>query len=277
MERSRIRSHEGSRGQLHHNLQHGKHGPDGHPYWRQHRRRSLPDTHEPRVQFAKRNSAESHTNPRHSRRVQHPVRAGSKERRVQGNRGQFETFQKFRKVSKGIGTQMKSVGEVMAIGRCFEEALQKAIRMLDIGKELTDNGIAGRSIERIRKELREPTDERIFYVTKALKSGISMDEIARLSGIDRWFLDKINNILEMEKRIAKERINPGSVRRAKQFGFSDKKLGKLLGKTEAQIRDYRKDHDILPVTKQIDTMAAEWPAATNYLYLTYGGEVDDVG
>src|SRR6267143_828126 len=185
-------------------------------------------------------------------------------------------FQKFRKVSKGIGTQMKSVGEVMAIGRCFEEALQKAIRMLDIGRELTDNGIAGRSVERIRRELREPTDERIFYVTKALKSGMSIDEITRLSGIDRWFLDKINNILEMEKRIAKERINPDIVRRAKEFGFSDKKLGRLLGKTETQIRDYRKSHDIFPVTKQIDTMAAEWPAATNYLYLTYGGEVDDV-
>src|SRR5213594_4320495 len=184
-------------------------------------------------------------------------------------------FQKFRKVSKGIGTQMKSVGEVMAIGRCFEEALQKAIRMLDIGKELTDNGIAGRSIERIRKELREPTDERIFYVSKALKSGISTDEITRLSGIDGWFLDKIKNIVEMEKRIVNERINPDIVRRAKEFGFSDRKLGKLLGMTETQIRDYRKGHRIVPVTKQIDTMAAEWPAATNYLYLTYGGEVDD--
>ena len=184
-------------------------------------------------------------------------------------------FQKFRKVSKGIGTQMKSVGEVMAIGRCFEEALQKAIRMLDIGKELTDNGIAGRSVERIRKELREPTDERIFYVTKALKAGMSMDEITKLSGIDPWFLDKIKNIVDMEKRIVKERINPDIVRRAKEFGFSDKKLGRLLGKSEAQIRDYRKAHDVLPVTKQIDTMAAEWPAATNYLYLTYGGEADD--
>jgi len=185
-------------------------------------------------------------------------------------------FQKFRKVSKGIGTQMKSVGEVMAIGRCFEEALQKAIRMLDIGKELTDNGIAGRSVERIRKELREPTDERIFYVTKALKLGISMEEISRLSGIDQWFLDKIKNIVDMEERIVRERINPDIVRRAKEFGFSDKKLGRLLEKSEAQVRDYRKTHCIVPVTKQIDTMAAEWPAATNYLYLTYGGEVDDV-
>jgi carbamoyl-phosphate synthase large subunit len=184
-------------------------------------------------------------------------------------------FQKFRKASKGIGTQMKSVGEVMAIGRCFEEALQKAVRMLDIGKELTDNRIHGRSIARIRKELREPTDERIFYVTEALKSGISMDEITKLSGIDPWFLDKIKNILDMEKRIVKERLKPDIVRKAKEFGFSDRKLGNLLGKTEAQIRDYRKDHEILPVTKQIDTMAAEWPAATNYLYLTYGGEADD--
>src|SRR5437879_7578449 len=147
--------------------------------------------------------------------------------------------------------------------------------MLDIGKELTDNGTARRSIERIRKEIREPTDERIFYVTKALKSGMSMDEITKLSGIDRWFLDKINNIVDMEKRIIKERINPKIIRRAKEFGFSDKKLGRLLGKSEAQVRDYRKAHLILPVTKQIDTMAAEWPSATNYLYLTYGGEADD--
>ena len=184
-------------------------------------------------------------------------------------------FQKFRKVSKGIGTQMKSVGEVMAIGRCFEEALQKAIRMLDIGRELTDNRIAGRSTSRIKKELREPTDERIFYVTKALRSGITIEEITKLSGIDPWFLDKIKNIIDIEKRITKEKVNPDIVRKAKEFGFSDKKLGNLLGKNEAQIREYRKTHQILPVTKQIDTMAAEWPASTNYLYLTYGGEVDD--
>src|SRR5713101_3102039 len=104
---------------------------------------------------------------------------------------------------------------------------------------------------------------------------MSIDEITRLSGIDPWFLDKIKNIVDMEKRIIKERINPDIVRKAKEFGFSDKKLGKLLGKSEAQVRDYRKTHRILPVTKQIDTMAAEWPAATNYLYLTYGGEADD--
>ena len=104
---------------------------------------------------------------------------------------------------------------------------------------------------------------------------MSMEEVTRLSGIDRWFLDKIKNIVVLEERIAKERISPGIVRKAKEFGFSDKKLGTLLGKTESQIRDYRKAHGILPVTKQIDTMAAEWPAATNYLYVTYGGDADD--
>src|SRR5438445_1444170 len=104
---------------------------------------------------------------------------------------------------------------------------------------------------------------------------MSMNEITWLSGIDQWFLDKINNIVDVEKRIVNEGINPDIIRKAKEFGFSDKKLGKLLGKGEAQIRDYRKTQSIVPVTKQIDTMAAEWPATTNYLYLTYGGEADD--
>jgi carbamoyl-phosphate synthase large subunit len=186
-------------------------------------------------------------------------------------------FQKFRKVSKGIGTQMKSVGEVMAIGRCFEEALQKAIRMLDLGKELTDNGITGHSLGRIKKELREPTDERIFYVAKALRSGISTNDITQLSGIDTWFLEKIKNIIDLEERIRRYGSDPDVIRTAKELGFSDRKLGKLLRKSEDQVRGYRKNNRILPVTKQIDTMAAEWPAETNYLYLTYGGTTDDVG
>lgn len=184
-------------------------------------------------------------------------------------------FQKFRRVSKGIGTQMKSVGEVMAIGRCFEEALQKAIRMLDIGRELTDNGITGHSPNRIRKELREPTDERIFYVAKALRLGIEPDEITKLTGIDLWFLDKINNIINTERALAEKGLTVESVRGAKKLGFSDKKLAKILGTTESQLRVFRKSHQITPVTKQIDTLAAEWPAKTNYLYLTYGGEEDD--
>ncbi len=184
-------------------------------------------------------------------------------------------FQKFRKVSKDIGTQMKSVGEVMAIGRCFEEAFQKAIRMLDLGRELTDVADLGRSLKRIRRELGEPTDQRIFYVVKALKSRLSIDEVSRLTGIDPWFLDKILNILDMEQEVKTKRLQVDTVRKAKILGFSDGKIARLTGESEQEIRKYRKDNGIIPFTKQIDTMAAEWPAATNYLYLTYGGTQDD--
>jgi carbamoyl-phosphate synthase large subunit len=185
-------------------------------------------------------------------------------------------FRKFRNASTGIGTQMKSVGEVMAIGRCFEEALQKAIRMLDQGRELTDVRDLGRSPERIRKELSEPTDQRIFYTVKALKSGLSIEEVSKLSGIDPWFLDKIRNILLMEDRITNERLNPDTIRDAKILGFSDARIARLIGKTTDNIREFRKSKGIVPFTKQIDTLAAEWPTNTNYLYMTYGGNEDDL-
>jgi carbamoyl-phosphate synthase large subunit len=185
-------------------------------------------------------------------------------------------FRKFRNASKGIGTQMKSVGEVMAIGRCFEEALQKAIRMLDQGRELTDVRDLGRSPERIRKELSEPTDQRIFYTVKALKSGFSIEEVSKLSGIDPWFLDKIRNILLMEDRITNERLIADTIRDAKILGFSDARIARLIGKTTDNIREFRKSKGIVPFTKQIDTLAAEWPTNTNYLYMTYGGNEDDL-
>ena len=185
-------------------------------------------------------------------------------------------FRKFRNASKGIGTQMKSVGEVMAIGRCFEEALQKAIRMLDLGRELTDVRDLGRSLQRIKKELSEPTDQRIFYTVKALKSGLTIEEISKLSGIDPWFLDKIRNILLMERRVTNERLRADTIRNAKILGFSDERIGRLIGKAAENIRQFRKAHGIVPFTKQIDTLAAEWPTNTNYLYLTYGGSEDDV-
>ena len=185
-------------------------------------------------------------------------------------------FQKFRRIGRGIGTQMKSVGEVMAIGRCFEEAFQKAIRMLDIGRELTDTGDLGRSPERIRKELVEPTDERIFYVVKALKSGISIVEVSKMTGIDPWFLDKIANIVEIEEQVRQSGLSVEAIRNAKIHGFSDKKIGQLQGRTEEQVRQLRLENRIRPVTKQIDTLAGEWPAKTNYLYLTYGGTEDDL-
>ena len=185
-------------------------------------------------------------------------------------------FRKFRNASTGIGTQMKSVGEVMAIGRCFEEALQKAIRMLDQGRELMDVRDLGRSSERIRKELSEPTDQRIFYTVKALKSGFSVEEVSKLSGIDPWFLDKIRNILLMEDRITDERLIADTIRDAKILGFSDARIARLVGRTTDNIREFRKSKGIVPFTKQIDTLAAEWPTNTNYLYMTYGGSEDDL-
>jgi len=184
-------------------------------------------------------------------------------------------LQKFRKVSRKIGTQMKSVGEVMAIGKCFEEALQKAIRMLDINKELTDIKDIRKDERKIRKELREPTDQRIFYVVKAIKIGIDIEEIYKLTGIDKWFLYKIKNILETEREL-KTKKSADVLRKAKALGFSDRKIGELLRKKEEEIRETRKRFNIMPVVKQIDTLAAEWPAVTNYLYLTYGGNKDDI-
>jgi carbamoyl-phosphate synthase large subunit len=185
-------------------------------------------------------------------------------------------FRKFRKASSEIGTQMKSVGEVMAIGRRFEEALQKAVRMLDLGRELTDDEDLGRTSQRIRRELMEPTDQRIFYVAKALKSGFTVEQVSELTGIDPWFLDKILNILHAENQIKRKKVNEETVRNAKIFGFSDRKIGHLVGQSELEIREFRMKTGIIPYTKQIDTLAAEWPANTNYLYLTYGGSEDDI-
>lgn len=185
-------------------------------------------------------------------------------------------FQKFKNVSRRIGTQMKSIGEVMAIGRSFEEALQKAVRMLEIGRELTDVDDIPEEKEKIREVLEKPTDERLFYIVKALKVGMSEEEIHKLTGIDKWFLYKIRRIVEMEEEI-KKGLNESVLREAKKLGFSDKKIGELVGKGEAEIREMRKSLGVVPCVKQIDTLAAEWPAQTNYLYMTYNGNGDDIG
>jgi len=184
-------------------------------------------------------------------------------------------FQKFKNVSRRIGTQMKSVGEAMAIGRNFEEALQKAVRMLDINKELTDVEELTNDIEKIKQELENPTDERLFYIVKALKVGMDEKEIAKLTGIDLWFLRKIKKIVKIEEELKKE-LTKENLEKAKKLGFSDKKIGELTGKSEEEIRKMRKSFGIIPVVKQIDTLAAEWPAVTNYLYLTYNGSKDDI-
>jgi carbamoyl-phosphate synthase large subunit len=192
-------------------------------------------------------------------------------------------LQKFRKADRHIGPQMKSVGEVMAVGRCFEEALQKAVRMLDIGKvglvcnpEEDDD----EPIENIKYVLANPTDERLFKVVKAIKKGIPIEEIYKLSGIDPFFLHKIENIINMEKKLRSLDPKDGdaleTIREAKRLGFSDAQIAICLKTGEITVRELRKEAKIIPVVKQIDTLAAEWPAQTNYLYLTYGGDEDDI-
>ncbi len=189
---------------------------------------------------------------------------------------------KFRKIDPHIGPQMKSVGEVMAIGRSFEEALQKAVRMLDTGKV----GIVGNQEERnltrqdIQEGLQHPTDERLHLIAQALKTSFAVEEIHELTGIDPWFLHKIERILEIEQALRSVPLSsPDSqllIRQAKALGFSDIQIAGCVGTDELSIRDYRAKNGISPVVKQIDTLAAEWPARTNYLYVTYGGEDDEI-
>ena len=190
-------------------------------------------------------------------------------------------LRKFRNVDPHLGPQMKSVGEVMAIGRTFEEALQKAVRMLDIGRM----GVVGdddepEPLESLLDALENPTDERLFKVAKAIKMGVPIEKIYELSGIDPWFLYKIRNIVEMEKRLKTLRLSdkeaPEVIREAKRLGFSDAQIAKYLGVDEMEVRRFRKRFGIIPVVKQIDTLAAEWPAKTNYLYMTYSGDEDDI-
>src|SRR3989338_5340645 len=181
-------------------------------------------------------------------------------------------FQKFSGADRKIGTQMKSVGEVMAIGRNFEEAFQKAVRMVDVGLELTD--LKEGEKEKIVFEIKNPTDRRIFHIARALELGISVEEINELSGIDRWFLWKIKNIVEMEKKIKSIGLEEKIILEAKKLGFSDKKLSALVGRSKSFVRNFRKDNGIVPVVKQIDTLAGEWAAETNYLYISYGGSND---
>ena len=171
----------------------------------------------------------------------------------------------------------------MAIGRCFEEALQKAVRMLDTGKVglvCNPEDSEAESEERIRDEIANQTDERLYKLVKALKMGIPIPEIYRLSGVDPFFLHKIQNIINMENQLRTLNMAESSaaetIREAKRIGFSDQQIAECQKTDEFTIRAYRKSVNILPVIKQIDTLAAEWPAKTNYLYLTYGGDEDDI-
>jgi carbamoyl-phosphate synthase large subunit len=193
-------------------------------------------------------------------------------------------FNKFPgQINRLLGPQMKSVGEVMSIGRTFEEALQKAIRGLDIGKlglVCNSDEEQSESLEELKRQLKEPTDERVFKVVKALKLGLSPDEIYQLSGIDPWFLHKMENILRMENVLAgmsHEDENITEVlRKAKTLGFSDKQIAKIFKMEEDEVRELRKEHGVKPAFKIIDTMAGEWESRTNYCYTTYGDTEDDV-
>ena len=183
-------------------------------------------------------------------------------------------LQKFKKVSKRIGSEMKSVGEVMAIGRKFEETLQKALRMLGTGMNgLVCNDLNGNNI---KKELETPTDKRVFVIVEAFKKGFSIDKIYSLSKIDKWFLYKLKNIVDIERELKNKQLTEKLLLEAKQFGFSDLQISLIIGKTELEVRKIRKSKRVVPVVKQIDTLAAEYPAKTNYLYITYNGDEDDV-
>ncbi|MHA1268835.1 MAG: carbamoyl-phosphate synthase (glutamine-hydrolyzing) large subunit [Candidatus Helarchaeota archaeon] len=198
-------------------------------------------------------------------------------------------------VDRRIGTQMKSVGEVMAIGRNFEESIQKAVRMLEIGKiglSGNDKNFDDYSDDRLKNLLKNPTDERLFVLMSALRHGISIDEIYKISGIDKWFLYKLRHIIEVENKLKKNRLLSPDLgvkdeskhqiklkkllKEAKKFGFSDLQIAKLWKTEEIMVRRLRTRLGIKPMIKQIDTLAAEWPASTNYLYLTYGGIAHDI-
>lgn len=193
---------------------------------------------------------------------------------------------KFRMVSHVITSEMKSVGEIMALGRSFEEVMQKGLRMLQIGLYgFVANEKLGIKPGRdgdaqsadLAKEIQVPTPRRILAIAEAMRRGWDLKKINKLSGIDEWFLGKLKNLVDLEKKIAATQSLPADLlKEAKMKGFSDKQLSELTGKSEMAIRAMRKKLGIVPKVKQIDTMAAEYPAKTNYLYLTYHGEEDDL-
>ena len=194
---------------------------------------------------------------------------------------------KFRGVDKELGSSMKSVGEVMAVGRNFEEAIQKGLRMIGQGM----HGFVGNKelkIEDIDAALQEPTDKRVFVISKAMHKGYTVDQIHDLTKIDKWFLNKLKHIIDIDEELKKCNINTLEkelLRTAKVYGFTDFQIARAVGlekdfdnmhKASLVVRNLRKNYGILPVVKQIDTLAAEYPAQTNYLYVTYSGVKSDI-
>jgi carbamoyl-phosphate synthase large subunit len=181
---------------------------------------------------------------------------------------------KLKSSDHGIGSEMKSVGEVMALGRSFPEALQKAVRMLNIGAD----GLSFHHYDFTDplREISHPTDRRLFAIYEALKNGTNPEEIHKLSGIDTWFLGHIKSVQQMEAEVTGTSLTSQVLLALKQHGFSDRAIARLTGTQEDKIRIKRKKAGILPSVKQIDTLAGEYDAETNYLYMTYHGSTNDV-
>lgn len=184
-------------------------------------------------------------------------------------------LEKFDKVDTRIGSEMKSVGEVMSIGRNFEEAVQKAIRCLAIGSDgFTDST---HDAPDLKKSLSEPTHKRMFAIARAFEDGMSVEDVHKLTKIDRWFLEKLHHIYVVKEKLAHaKKITSALLAEAKRYGFSDKRIGELAGMHEDEVFRMRTKENIVPVIKQIDTLAAEFPAQTNYLYTTYHGTKNDI-
>ncbi|MFA6305460.1 MAG: carbamoyl-phosphate synthase (glutamine-hydrolyzing) large subunit [Candidatus Gracilibacteria bacterium] len=185
---------------------------------------------------------------------------------------------KFRMVSKEITSEMKSVGEIMALGRSFEEVMQKGLRMLQVGMHgFVANEDIKIDTDKIENDIRHPTPKRILVIAEALRRGMNVAKISKISGIDKWFLDKLKNIVDTEKELKKAtKMDKELMLEAKKKGFSDKQIAFLTGKKELDVRELRKSFGVLPAIKQIDTLGAEYPTKTNYLYLTYHGDKNDV-
>ncbi|KAF2188254.1 carbamoyl-phosphate synth [Zopfia rhizophila CBS 207.26] len=185
-------------------------------------------------------------------------------------------LKKFLRVSTLLGSSMKSVGEVMSIGRTFEEAIQKAIRAIDLNNLGFNETTA---LMKIDQELQTPSDQRLFAIANAMKAGYSVDKIWEMTKIDKWFLSRLKGLSDFEKFMSTYNtvtITKPLIKKAKQLGYSDRQLAKFWDSNELAVRRARVDAGIFPVVKQIDTVAAEFPAVTNYLYLTYNGTEHDV-
>ncbi|MDP3970488.1 MAG: carbamoyl-phosphate synthase (glutamine-hydrolyzing) large subunit [bacterium] len=183
-------------------------------------------------------------------------------------------LKKFKDADRTISSEMKSVGEIMALGRSFGEVLQKGLRMTNTG----DIGLVAndKTIKDYIDIIKNPTDQRVFAIAEAFKKGMTIDAIHNLCKIDKWFLSKIKAIVEEEEQIKNNPLTKKSLLKAKQFGFSDEQISILKNTTENSIRSKRKKLNVLPVVKQIDTLAGEFPAKTNYLYMTYHGTENDI-